>query len=108
MKKINSALPKLKKKVELVPVGDVFLELDKRIKAHQIHGISNITQFFRDTLHMNTHGSYVIGLTFYATMYDQSPVGTSVPGAYGSINQTLAAQLQDAVWTLFGRIRWTA
>lgn len=97
---INKAMPKLKHKVEMVPVGDVFAELDKRVKAHQITGISNISQFYQDTIHMNKTGSYVIGLTFYATMYKKSPVGTPVPGAYGSINSKLAGELQDAVWDI--------
>jgi hypothetical protein len=95
---INKAMPKLKKKVEMVPVGDVFAELDKRVKAHQITGISDISQFYQDTIHMNKTGSYVIGLTFYATMYKKSPIGSAVPGAYGSINSKLAGELQDAVW----------
>jgi hypothetical protein len=95
---LNKAMPKLKHQVDLVPVGDVFELLDQRIKAHKIAGISNITQFYQDSIHMNKTGSYVIGLTFYATMFDQDPVGTKVPGAYGSINSKLAGELQTAVW----------
>jgi hypothetical protein len=31
-------------------------------------------------------------------MYKKSPIGSAVPGAYGSINSKLAGELQDAVW----------
>jgi hypothetical protein len=95
---INKAMPKLKHKVLLVPVGDVFAELDKRVKANQITGFTNISQFYEDTIHMNKTGAYVIGLTFYATMFKQDPVGSTVPGAYGSISSKLAGELQHAVW----------
>jgi len=98
VKDINTDLSKLKKKVDLVPVGDVFAELDKRIKANEITGVDDITQFYQDTIHMNKMGAYVIGLTFFATMYGQDPVGSPVPGAYGSINKTLAGELQNTVW----------
>jgi len=100
VKQVNSALPTLKKKVLLVPVGDVLLELDKRIKAGKVKGISNITQLYADDLHLNQKGGYVASLTFYATMFKESPVGTSVPGAFGSMDRTTAAQLQDAVWDI--------
>jgi hypothetical protein len=99
VKSINSAEPNLRKKVKIIPVGDVLAELDHRIKSHDITGISNITQLYSDALHLNNTGAYVAGLTFYATMFKQSPVGQPVPSSYGSgITHTLAGELQDAVW----------
>ena len=97
-KGINSALPNLKKNVKMVPVGDVLAELDKRIKANQIDGIDNITDLYADTIHFNKTGAYVISLTFYATMFKQSPLGHTVPGAFGTMNSTLAHEIQDTVW----------
>jgi hypothetical protein len=98
LQKVREALPSLNKKVLLVPLGDVLLELDKRIKEGRVNGVSNIKQLYADNLHLNQKGGYVASMTFYATMFKKSPVGTSVPGAFGSINSTTAAQLQDAVW----------
>lgn len=97
-KDINNAMPKEKKNVDLVPVGDVFDLLDKDIKAGKIKGYSNITQFYADALHMNAEGAYVIALTFYATMYKHDPIGQSIPGAYGKWNSTTAKEVQTAVW----------
>jgi hypothetical protein len=97
---LNHAMPKLQNSVKMVPVGDVFDSLDKQIKAKKLKGISNITQFYTDDIHMNKTGSYVIALTFFATMFDQTPVGSTVPGAYGSINSTLAKEIQSTVWTV--------
>ena len=98
VKQINNSLPSSIRKALLIPVGDVLLELDKRIKAGKIKGTSKITEFYQDDLHLNKKGGYVASLTFYATMYKESPLGTTVPGAFGTIDKTLAAQLQDAVW----------
>lgn len=100
VKKVNDALPTLSKKVRLIPVGSVLLELDKRIKAGKIKGITNIKQLYADNLHLNQKGGYVASLTFYATMFKENPLGTAVPGAFGgtSFDKTLAAQIQDAVW----------
>lgn len=99
-KDINKAMPKEKKDVDVVPVGDVFDLLDKDTKAGKIKGYSSITQFYADALHMNEDGAYVIALTFYATMYHADPVGQSVPGAYGKWNSTTAKEIQQAVWSV--------
>lgn len=98
LSKVNSGISSSIKKVLMVPLGDVLLELDKRIKAGKVHNISKIQQFYADDLHLNKVGGYVASMTFYSTMFKESPVGTSVPGAFGSINSTLAGELQDAVW----------
>ena len=97
---INKAMPKAKNKVDLVPVGDVFEDLDKLAKAKKLNGISSITQFYEDSIHMNKMGAYVISLTFYATMFDKDPVGTTVPGAFSPISSKLAGEIQNAVWSV--------
>lgn len=97
---INDDLPDLNKPVRLVPVGDVLAELDKRIKAKKIKHITDITQIYRDDIHLNETGGYVLGLTFFATMYRESPLHTSVPGSYGKMDPALALQLQDVVWDI--------
>jgi len=42
----------------------------------------------------------VIALTFYATMYSKSPIGAGVPSNFGTINSTLAGELQTDVWNV--------
>jgi hypothetical protein len=94
--------------VYIVPVGDVMLELDARMKAGQIPGYTNITQLYADGVHLDNVGGYMVGLTFYATMYGKNPNGLPVPANYlnagygGSppspISAELSAALQDVVW----------
>ncbi len=97
---LNKALPKVKKSVKIIPVGDVMEAMDKEIKDKQITALKSITQLYSDDIHLNETGAYVIALTFYATMYDQNPEGQTVPGAYSEVGAKLAAQIQDTVWNV--------
>jgi len=87
--------------VFIVPVGDVMAELDVRIKANQIPGFTDITQLYADGIHLTNVGGYLVGLTFYATLYGKDPNGLPVANAYATplpISAPLAAALQDVVW----------
>jgi hypothetical protein len=96
--------------VNMVPVGDVLLELDRRIKLGQVPGYTDITQFYADGVHLTNVGGYVTGLTFYATIYGKDPRGQPVPAQYlnagygGSapipIPPALVPVLQDIVWSV--------
>lgn len=96
---LNAISLGLNKSLLMVPVGDVLYELDKRMEAGQVPGFTDITGFYADGIHFNGHGSYVVGLTFYATLYKDTPVGLGVPTQYGTgISPEQAAVFQDAVW----------
>lgn len=82
----TDAAGKLDKQVRLVPVGDVLYELDKRAKAGQITGLTSVEQLYGDGIHFGNLGSFVVGSTFFATLYKQSPVGQAVPAAWLTIN----------------------
>lgn len=90
----------LKKKVLMVPVGEVMFEVDKRMRAGLIPGYRNISQIYTDHIHLNHFGSYIVGLTFYSTMYRDNPVGGAVPANWNEANitSTQRRQLQEAVW----------
>ncbi|MHB1033871.1 MAG: hypothetical protein ACYC35_02680 [Pirellulales bacterium] len=48
-------------------------------------------------IHLNNVGSYVVGCTFFATLYRENPKGSSGE-AYKVTDPKLAAQIQDTVW----------
>ena len=94
---LRKAYPKIQDRIFLVPVGDVLYELNQRIKAGQVPGYTNITQVYSDGIHFNSVGSYIVGSTFYATLYKENPKGlTGSP--YNVNNPQLIDQIHDAVW----------
>jgi hypothetical protein len=99
------------KPVLLVPVGDVLLELDGRMRAGKVPGYADVDQLFVDGVHLNNVGSYAVGTSFYATLFRDNPGGMSA-GPYNErldpkkdrrIDEALAAAIQDAVWTVVGK-----
>ena len=70
---LRKAYPKLKKPILMVPVGHVMYELNQRMKAGKVPGYTDIKQLFADGIHLNNVGSYVVGCTFFATLYKQNP-----------------------------------
>jgi hypothetical protein len=99
---LREAYPELKKPVLLIPVGDVMLELDARMRAGKVAGFDNVQQLYRDRIHLNEAGSYVVGCTFYATLFAQSPVG--LPSApYKVTDPKLAQAIQQAAWDVVSK-----
>jgi hypothetical protein len=94
---LRKAYPKLKKPILMVPVGHVMYGLNQWMKAGKVPGYTNIKQLFADGIHLNNVGSYVVGCTFFATLYKQNPKG--MPSApYKVEDAKLAAVIRDLVW----------
>ena len=70
---LRKAYPKLK--INMVPVGHVMYGLNQWMKAGKVPGYTDIKQLFADGIHLNNVGSYVVGCTYLATLYKQSPKG---------------------------------
>jgi hypothetical protein len=95
----------------LVPVGDVLLELDGRMRAGKVPGYTDIAQVYVDGIHFNNVGSYAVGTTFYATLFRDDPRGLSAepynekldPAKDRRIDEKLAAAIQEAVWESVSR-----
>ncbi|CAA9444144.1 MAG: hypothetical protein AVDCRST_MAG64-4398 [uncultured Phycisphaerae bacterium] len=102
---LRDARPALEHPVQLVPVGDVLLELDRRMKAGQVPGFKGVEELYHDGIHFNNVGSFVVGTTFLATLYRQDPAGSD-PAAYavkkeshdGDISAELAKAIQACAW----------
>ncbi len=97
--------------VLMVPVGDVLLELHERMKAGKVPGFSDIAEVYVDGIHFNNVGSYVVGTTFYATLFREDPRGMTAepynekldPKKDRLIDEKLAAAIQDAVWSVVSK-----
>jgi hypothetical protein len=94
---LRRSLPQLKKPVLLVPVGHVMHELDRRMHANEVPGLSRIHKVYRDRIHLDRIGSYVVACTFYATLYGDNPVNLPTD-MYGEIDPQLARVIQETVW----------
>jgi hypothetical protein len=92
---LGKAYPRLS--VHMVPVGHVMYELDQRMKAGQVSGYTTIWQVYKDDIHLNNVGSYVVGCTYFATLYRQDPKGLSSE-PYKVTDAKLAEVIQDTVW----------
>ena len=66
---LRKEYPKLK--INMVPVGHVMSELNQRMKTGKIPGYTDITELYADGIHLNNVGSYVVGCTYFATLYKQ-------------------------------------
>ncbi|MBV9122433.1 MAG: PEP-CTERM sorting domain-containing protein [Planctomycetes bacterium] len=103
---LRKANPKMAHPVLLVPVGDVLLELDRRMKAGKVPGFTDIAQVYADGIHFNNVGSYIVGVTYFATLFQEDPRGLTFepyntrrdPNKDRALNQPLAAVIQEVVW----------
>ncbi len=97
LREVRKETPFLKKPPLLVPVGHVMNELHTQMKAGKVPGYTSIYQFYKDGIHLNEAGSYLVGCTYFPTLFKQSPVG--LPTApYGKIDPALAETIQKTVW----------
>ncbi len=94
---LRKAYPKIQNNILVVPVGDVLYELNQRMKAGQVPGYTNITQVYADGIHFNEVGSYIVGCTFYATLFKENPKGLTA-SPYKVNNPQLVNIIQDTVW----------
>ena len=98
---LREAYPDLENPVRLVPVGDVLLELDKRAKAAKVPGLKDVNELYTDGVHFNNVGAFIVGTTFYATMFQKDPTGADFrsyqPGGKQKLDQDITAELARAV-----------
>jgi hypothetical protein len=94
---LRNAYPQLQDRIFMIPVGDVFLELDRRMRAGQVPGYTSIAQVYSDGIHVNAVGSYIVGCTFYATLLQDNPQGLSA-SPYEINDPELVNTIQEVVW----------
>jgi hypothetical protein len=58
----------------MVPVGDVFLELDKKMRTGEVPGIVNIGEYSADGGHLRSGlPRYTLAATYYAVLFREHP-----------------------------------
>lgn len=97
----------LKKTVKLIPVGHVLELLSSKMRAGMVPGYASPYQFYFDNVHLDNVGCYIVACTFYATIFQASPVGLPVGeyqggphtrGSSAQISDELARVIQETVW----------
>jgi hypothetical protein len=67
------------------------------MKAGQLPPYKHVKELYADGIHLNNVGSYVVGCTFFATLYRENPKGLGGE-AYKVTDAKLAALIQETVW----------
>jgi hypothetical protein len=71
--------------------------LDQRMRAGAVPGYSDIHQLYKDGIHLNATGSYLVGCVFHATLWREDP--TNLPTEpYGNLPLPVAKIIQQTVW----------
>lgn len=96
----------------VIPVGQVFAEVARRIEAGTLVGLKTVEDLFArdengalDTIHMDHLGNYVAALTHFAVLYHKMPKGLvnevtlfDEKEIYSVPNVALSEELQQIVW----------
>jgi hypothetical protein len=90
----------LEKDVLLVPAGDVLNALDKRMRAGDVPGFSSVVDLYQDDVHLKGGvGYFAVSTTFYATLYQDNPMGLAIPANMTStVTPEFAAIVQRVAW----------
>jgi len=87
----------LKRPAELVRVGHAMAALDAKMEAGEVPGHTTMWQLYRDGIHLNENGSYLVGCVYFATLLRENPAGLPTT-SYGSVDPNLAPLLQQIAW----------
>jgi hypothetical protein len=94
-------------RIFMIPAGWAFCRLEKKMQLGAVSGYQSIWQLYSDGVHVSNVGSYIVGLSFYATIFGKSPIGMPVGNYQGKadtvadrfeISPELARIIQETVW----------
>jgi hypothetical protein len=95
--------------VEVIPVGEVMAQIDRKLRAGAQPGIRDVTDLYRDADHMGDVGRYAAAATVYAKVWGRQPGAGAGLAVYqqglGSVPLTpeLARWIDDVVWDTVNR-----
>ena len=84
--------------VRLIPTGEVFYELDKKVAVGGVPGIDETEDFYRDDRHLSDVGRYIASTTVFSTMFQKDPHGVLKPAnAYGD-DELFTPEFYEVIW----------
>lgn len=84
--------------IHIIPAGQVMAAAVAAIEAGRIPGLTSRAGLFTDQIHPSALGNWLVALTHFATLYQQSPAGLPPPAALADLPAPAIAMLQDLVW----------
>lgn len=81
--------------VYMIPIGEIIYQLATMIEAGGIDGLTDISQLYRDDIHMSYGlGRYVASATTFSTLYGDDLAGITLPGYSNAVSDTI----NDIIW----------
>lgn len=86
---------------KLIPAGQAMALLYDEIALNNLNGITNISDFYSDDIHLNDMDNYYIACVMYATLFNDTPIGLTreINNPWGTPYETpdalLANKLQE-------------
>lgn len=91
--------------IGVIPIGNVISRMDKDIKAGLFPEISDVSQLYRDDIHLGDVGRFVATATIYSVLLKTSPENINIPNwpftsGQGPLALTprLASHIESVVW----------
>ncbi len=103
---INRVRAETDAEVNMVPIGEVMYELDKKMQAGELPGYDGIGDIMADGLHLDAGlGEYLASATVYATIFGESPAGLTKPaghydGGPGTFTPEVYDVFHETVWNV--------
>ena len=86
----------LRRPVAMIPVGHAMARLDARMRAGRVPGYRTVWELYKDGIHLERAGSYLVGCAFYAALTGEDARGLpTVP--YGIPDAALARAIRECV-----------
>lgn len=98
---VNANRPDGSPSMRMIPGPLLMARMYDAIAAGQAPGLSDISDLFKDSIHLNDLGAYYIALAHYAVIYERDPRG--LPNRLGmstSPSRELATWMQEMVWNV--------
>ncbi len=92
--------------VVMVPVGHAFALLDEKIQAGRVPGVESIYQLYADATHTNNFGNFLTGMTWYAVLFNESPVGLPIGDYQGDPEKPYTCIITDEQARILQKTAW--
>ncbi|MFP4380030.1 MAG: sugar-binding protein [Candidatus Sumerlaeia bacterium] len=103
-KEIRKMYPDLE--VVMVPAGHSFALLDQKIKAGMLPGVQSIYELYADGTHTNNFGNYLVAMTWYACIFNESPLGLPIGEYQGDPEKRYTKIISDEQARILRETAW--